>query len=343
MFCFSVSWCVLTFSWLPSKVAIRPELESCSIILKSHGQGQLVKENAVHAHFANYTRGEDSLGAQNMKPSTPSTSKAASKRIKAHSHIHSPKVAQNLGIVYSLAALHLAAVAALLVWYRNGGSRLRCMQLRTCFRHVLDMAASTYVLPISWTLVKRWGFGVVASGFLVIVRSVQGISGISDSTTMTLVTILAAFATLAFIPGMGHLIPSSMHGLRREEILVLSGDSVMFLPFIANGFMDGLALRSCIEGTWYTVENYMLIDLVVQNGMSRLFSPPLVRFLLDSSGRRSYAFIKGALALSGCVACVAVAKITSASHGSTCAAQKELADAHDEVAEPEQEPDHDFD
>jgi hypothetical protein len=146
-----------------------------------------------------------------------------------------------------------------------------------------------------------------------LLKAAQHIFSVLDLQAMLGIQILAAAAATLFIPGMGKVFPIGAAGLKNDEALVLLADSLMFPSlYIANGYVDGLAMKCCEEGTLYCVENYLLFNLVAQDAFARFLAPSVTRVVVAHAGRGCYAAVQCILSLLGCFTLVALASEPSA-------------------------------
>merc|ERR1711963_1225111 len=102
---------------------------------------------------------------------------------------------------------------------------------------------------------------------------------------MSGLTLMTTLASILFTPGLGRSFEVGMGGLKSEEILVLLADGIMFPSFyLANGIVKGLAVRCCTPNTFYSMENFSLVDTIGQSVVARFVAPPLARTVIDSHG-----------------------------------------------------------
>lgn len=115
------------------------------------------------------------------------------------------------------------------------------------------------------------------------------------------------FAALLF-PSVG----SSLSSLSQDNAVgsVLLADSVIFTAgYLANGIIDGFAVRSSVPDTPFSIENFKLIDSVIQNSLARFIAPPIARWCLERYGRTYYAGGQLIISILGCFSCFSVASI----------------------------------
>lgn len=151
----------------------------------------------------------------------------------------------------------------------------------------------------------------------VLVRVIKHKFLVSDSHAMMGTATAAMLAATLFIPTVSNLIASGLHDSSEEWILILVADCIMFPSFyMANGYMDGLAIRCCDPTTPYTMENFKLIEIIGQNTVGRAFGPPVARTIINVYGRGAYAILQLCISTSGCFACGLVTLRLSKDHWS---------------------------
>mmetsp|Transcript_17861 Transcript_17861/g.46024 ORF Transcript_17861/g.46024 Transcript_17861/m.46024 type:complete len:481 (+) Transcript_17861:65-1507(+) len=89
-------------------------------------------------------------------------------------------------------------------------------------------------------------------------------------------------------------------------ILLVADGLIFSTGYLANGVFTGLALKSSMPGTKYTVDNYIFIGEALQNTCARLLAPAIARLVLDDYGRGVYAAFQLATSVLGFVTCVSV-------------------------------------
>jgi len=87
----------------------------------------------------------------------------------------------------------------------------------------------------------------------------------------------------------------------KGAVIVLTTDSVIFtMGFVANGIIDGIAIRSCAENSIYSIANYELASQFMRNVLARSLAPPFSRYILSTHGRGLYATIQLVISMFGC-------------------------------------------
>jgi len=78
-----------------------------------------------------------------------------------------------------------------------------------------------------------------------------------------------------------------------QVFAVLLADSIIFpTAYLLSGVVNGLVAEYALPGTLYSLENYVVVDAILQNTVGRCFGPPLARSLFQASGRDMYASVQ---------------------------------------------------
>lgn len=114
---------------------------------------------------------------------------------------------------------------------------------------------------------------------------------------------ICAVAALLFFPYTGTIL--SMGGDSRAG-LILVADCLMFsFGFLGNGVMDGLCVKSSIEHSYYSCQNFIIVSNTLRS-LARGLGPPIARAVLSSYGRSVYADFQFVLAVLSCLTCLHV-------------------------------------
>lgn len=141
-------------------------------------------------------------------------------------------------------------------------------------------------------------------------RLLQKIFRVTDSKIMLGSALLALCATLFFIPAVSSMIAVVAHGSNIEVLILIFADCLIFPAFyFASGMLDGFAIRCSRDDTPYSLNNYQMLDTMVQNTIAQSILPPIARSVIFYCGRGSYALLQASVSMCGCASCCHVVQL----------------------------------
>mmetsp|Transcript_30207 Transcript_30207/g.68068 ORF Transcript_30207/g.68068 Transcript_30207/m.68068 type:complete len:433 (-) Transcript_30207:38-1336(-) len=175
-------------------------------------------------------------------------------------------------------------------------------------------SATAFVLQLEFLWdTSRIGFAigsVFLTGVPIAVACVQVRSFLPDSLLVCISSAVCAVATVVIFEDVGAILGSG------AQLLLIADLGIFAALYLGSSLLDGVAAVVAAPGKFYSQENYLLINQLLQNSAARFLGPPAARFLILHHGRNAYACFQFILALFS-VTCAVVVSLLSTRRGSS--------------------------
>eukprot|EP00746_Dinoflagellata_sp_MGD_P039279 gnl/MRDRNA2_/MRDRNA2_194720_c0_seq1.p1 gnl/MRDRNA2_/MRDRNA2_194720_c0~~gnl/MRDRNA2_/MRDRNA2_194720_c0_seq1.p1 ORF type:complete len:527 (-),score=56.79 gnl/MRDRNA2_/MRDRNA2_194720_c0_seq1:32-1612(-) len=111
------------------------------------------------------------------------------------------------------------------------------------------------------------------------VWTAQGRWKLSQTNVMYSCGACVAVASLIFFPQI-----SSKEYVTTPYMILFAYGATLSAGMIASGIIASLAMRVALPGTYYTVENLLILDSLVEDSVCKTLAPPFTRYLLGRNG-----------------------------------------------------------
>lgn len=130
---------------------------------------------------------------------------------------------------------------------------------------------------------------------------------ISEAMLLSSASLTSVVASVLLFPSISLARAFATNGMGAVALVLVADCFIFTSRYFANGIIDGLAIQSSLPGTFCSVENFRLLESLLQDSLARLIGPILARYLISSHGRGAYSILQLSVSSLGCLTCLSVA------------------------------------
>jgi len=161
-----------------------------------------------------------------------------------------------------------------------------CMALESAATQILEVIFHYNAADVGLAV----GFAFITGAFLTpMINYLWARTRLDSSHVLCMICLLNAFATVCLFP---HMFTSFIGQGQAAVMPMLFAISVITpLGYHAMGIAEALALEFAIPNSNFNAQNLSLVFVIANNAVARFIAPPLVRFVLRTSGRSTFALV----------------------------------------------------